>query len=316
MPPAGRGTGAMIGTVFALLAACCNALASVMQRQAALTIPDDAELRPRIVGYLLRQPVWYVAMVALLGGFLFQATALNADRLAVVQPLLITELPLTLLLAGVVFRRRLGSHEWLAVVAISVGLAVLLVSADPSAGHAGASAPRWLLTVSTAAAAMAALLVAGVAAGPGGARAGLFGAASGIGFGLTAAFIKATTGLLDQGLSGLLTSWPPYAMIAAGATALFLTQNAYQAGTLAAAQPAITIADPLVSVALGVVLFDEQLRGGLAMAPEIIGATLIVAGTVVLARSPLVVASPHMPPPADHVRAAHAALQARAGGDG
>lgn len=306
----------MIGTVFALLAACCNALANVLQRKAALDIPDEAQLRPRLLGYLLRRPIWYGAMVALLGGFLFQATALDADRLALVQPLLITELPLTLLLAGAVFRRGLGSREWLAIAGLSVGLALLLGFADPSEGHATAPESHWLLMISAAAAAMSTLLIAATAAGHGGARAALFGVASGIGFGLTAAFIKATTALLDEGLPGLLTSWPPYAMIAAGATSLFLAQNAYQAGPLGAAQPAITITDPLVSVALGVALFDEQLRGGLAMVPEFIGVALIVAGTVMLARSPLVAGGPHMPTPAADAATARASMRARAGGGG
>jgi drug/metabolite transporter (DMT)-like permease len=304
----------MIGTVFALLTACCNAIANVLQRQAALTVPDGAELRPRLLGYLLRRPVWYLAMVALLGGFLLQATALDAANLAVVQPLLVSELPLTLLLGGAVFHRRLPRYEWFAVLAMSFGLVLLLTFADPSNGTTTTSAPRWLLTISATAAAMVALVIVAMAAGPGGARAGLLGAASGVGFGLTAAFIKATTGLLDQGFATLLTSWPPYAMVAAGATALFLAQNAYQAGTLAIAQPAITIADPLVSIALGVVLFDEQLRTGAALVPELLGALLIVIGTVVLARSPLVV-SPPTPQSAGNGGAA-AALAARAGAGG
>jgi len=277
----------MRSVLFALLAACCNAIANVLQRRAAVTIPDTAELRLRLIGYLLRRPVWYVAMTGLLGGFAFQTIALDGGELAVVQPLLVTELPLTLLLAGVVFRRGLGGREWSAVLAMSVGLVLLLLSAAPSGGTIEQPAAAWLLTASVTAAVMAGLVAAGAVSG-GSFRGGLFGAAAGVGFGITAAFIKATTTLFGQGLSGVLTSWAPYAMVAAGATSLFLAQNAYQAGQLAVAQPPITILDPLTSIALGVLLFDERLRTGLALVPEIIGAALIAGGTVVLAHSPLV----------------------------
>lgn len=277
----------MRSVLFALLAACCNALANVLQRRAAVTVPDAAELRPSLIGYLLREPVWYAAMGALLGGFLFQTVALDSGGLAVVQPLLVTELPLTLLLAGVVFRRGLGGREWLAVFAMSLGLALLLGFADPRGGHIEQPAAAWLLTASVTAAVMAGLVTAAVFLG-GNLRAGLFAAAAGVGFGITAAFIKATTILFDQGLAGVLSSWAPYAMVAAGATSLFLSQNAYQAGPLAVAQPPITILDPLTSIALGVLLFDERLHTGIALVPEIVGAALIAGGTVVLARSPLV----------------------------
>jgi drug/metabolite transporter (DMT)-like permease len=278
-----------MGVLFALLAACCTAVANVMQRQAAALIPDEAELRPRLLGYLLRRPAWYAGMVALLGGFVFQASALNHDRLTVVQPLLIVELPVTLVLAGAVFHRPLDRPDWLAVAAISTGLVLVLLFADPSGGHEDSPLLDWLIAAGTVAGLMAALVLAGLRVG-GGARAGLFGAASGIGFGLTAAFLKSATGLFDQGLHALVTSAEPYAMVVTGAASLFLAQNAFQAGALAVSQPAITISDPLASIALGVGLFGEQLQTGLALLPQAAGGTLIAGGVVALARSPLVAA--------------------------
>jgi len=78
----------------------------------------------------------------------------------------------------------------------------------------------------------------------------------------TAALIKACTNLAAGGPATLLTSWQPYALVAAGAMGLLLAQMAFQAGPLAASLPVTAAVDPLVSVILGVVVYDEQLSKG------------------------------------------------------
>ena len=61
-------------------------------------------------------------------------------------------------------------------------------------------------------------------------------------------------------LVAVLTSWVPYALCAAGLTAMLLTQTAYQTGLPKVSLPIITVADPLVSCGIGVALFGEALR--------------------------------------------------------
>ncbi|MGB8381844.1 MAG: hypothetical protein WCG47_11435 [Dermatophilaceae bacterium] len=51
-----------------------------------------------------------------------------------------------------------------------------------------------------------------------------------------------------------------YAVVVTGALGLLLTQLAFQAGPLSASLPFIATVNPLVAVALGVIVFDEQLR--------------------------------------------------------
>lgn len=77
--------------------------------------------------------------------------------------------------------------------------------------------------------------------------------------------------------------------------ALFLLQNALQAGSLVAVQPMLTLGDALISITYGVTLFGEELRTGLWVLPQLIGLALIAVGCVVLARSPL--ASANTAPP-------------------
>ncbi len=76
-------------------------------------------------------------------------------------------------------------------------------------------------------------------------------------------------------------------MVATGALAMYLLQNALQAGTLVAAQPGITLSDPVVSIAWGVVVFGEPVNTGWWLIGALAGAALIVSGTVALSRSPV-----------------------------
>jgi drug/metabolite transporter (DMT)-like permease len=82
-------------------------------------------------------------------------------------------------------------------------------------------------------------------------------AAAGTMFGLTTALMKAMTGTFDGGFGHLFTDWPVYAMIVAGALGMFLTQSALNVGQLIAAQPGLTLSDPLISVLWGVLAFHE-----------------------------------------------------------
>jgi drug/metabolite transporter (DMT)-like permease len=70
---------------------------------------------------------------------------------------------------------------------------------------------------------------------------------------------------------------------------MFLASNAFQAGSLAASQPGLTIVDPLVASLLGVVLFGERLNHHpAALAGEVVAIVVLVISVVLLSRSPLV----------------------------
>ena len=97
----------MGGVVFALLAALCNAV-SVIARHIASTANPDRPTGLRIVGYLLRNPGWLAGSAAQVGAFACQAVALHLGELSVVQPLLVVELVLALIL------RRLWIHQAIA----------------------------------------------------------------------------------------------------------------------------------------------------------------------------------------------------------
>jgi drug/metabolite transporter (DMT)-like permease len=284
------------GVLLAVCAAASNAVGTVFQRKAARLAPATETMRPALLWDLMRRPVWLVGIGGMIGGFLFQACALGFAALTVVQPIVVFELPLTVGLAAVVFHRPLDRRAVWGTIAVSAGVSLALVATDPRPGPAH-PARVWPIAVAVTVTLAAALVTAGMRT-TGARRAALFGTAAGLGFGFTAALLNGSLRLLEHGLGHLLTSWQPYATIAAGLISVFLTQNALQAGPVAAAQPAITTCDPLASVAYGVLLFGEQLRAGLWLLPALAGALLAIVGIVLLSQSPLANAQPHHRP--DH----------------
>lgn len=277
----------MLSVVLAVLAAAGNATASVLQRMAARREPAARSFSLRLMWDLAHQPVWVGGIVAITAGFLLQSIALGLGRLSVVQPLLVLELPLTLLLASVLFRARLRGREWTAAAGMSVGLAAFLYTLRPTGGE-----PRlvglgtWALGLGVTVTVAGAFVWLG-ARRRHAARAAYLSVATGIGFGLTAALINGVAAAFAHGLVGVLTAWQTYAVIAVGPTSTFLLQNTLQSGRLVAAQPGLTLVNPVVAVAWGVAVFDEEPRTGPWLAGACAAAALIAVCTVLLARSPL-----------------------------
>ncbi|MDT0388826.1 MULTISPECIES: DMT family transporter [Streptomyces] len=278
----------VLPVLFAVCAALSNAVATVLQRKAALSVPRSEGLRAGLMLDLLRRPVWLAGILAVIGAAVCQALALATGPLTIVQPLFVLELPLTLVVASLLMHRRLPRSGWLAVTVVVAGLAVALAAASPSGDRTHVELGRWIPALAVCAGAVVGLALAALKRPEGRARAACLGAATAISYAVTAALMKAATHILDeQGLVAFLTTWQTYAFAATGVCALFLLENAMQAGPLVASQPALTLGDALVSLALGILLYEETVRSGWWLLPQLFGVALIAAGVFALARIPL-----------------------------
>jgi hypothetical protein len=255
--------------VFAICAALSNAVATVLQRKAALTVPASQGLRAGLIVDLLHRPVWLAGILAVIGAAVCQALALAT------------------IVASLLMHRHLPGRGWLAVTAVVAGLAVALAAASPAGNRTHVALDRWIPALAVCAGVVVALALAALRRPEGRARAACLGAATAISYAVTAALMKAAMHILDeQGLVGFLTAWQTYAFAATGVCALFLLENAMQAGPLVASQPALTLGDALVSLALGITLYEETIRSGWWLLPQLFGVALIAAGVLALARIP------------------------------
>jgi drug/metabolite transporter (DMT)-like permease len=278
----------MLSLFLAVLAALGNAAASVLQRKAAREEPEGKVAGLTLLWHLVHRPAWLGGIAVLIVAFLLQAAALSTGVIAVVQPILVLELPFTLLLASMVFRSRLHAREWVAIIGMSAGLAGMLYALQPGGGDPHrASSLNWVVGIA------ASLVIAGVFAvlgyrAEGLRRAAYLGLATGIGFGFIAALIAGIGAAYGaSGIDGVLRSPQTYLVIVLGPGFFFLLQKALQAGRLVASQPALTLANPVVSIAFGIVVFGEHARSGVWLILALFGAAMIITCTVLLARSPL-----------------------------
>ena len=180
-----------------------------------------------------------------------------------VQPLLISGLLFALLL-----RRRQGrpvtGHEvrWALVLTVCLIAFLFLAGTNP----AGRPIPDrtgcrpWSLPAS--AGGRAGLPDAGPPAPARRGRGGVDGVAVGVVYAASAALLKGFTDRAVHGPLAALTSWQLYAVIVVGAIGLFLSQLAFQAGPLTASLPAIATVDPLLSIVVGVMVYDEHIHRG------------------------------------------------------
>ena len=215
----------------------------------------------RPVRVCLSDPLWLLGWVALLGAFVFQALALRAGQLSVVQTLLITELVFALAAAHL----DPAGHQRLGVGLRHADLggrrAVFLTVAEPRGGHLTPTSGAWLSSILGCGLAAA---VAGLLAlrGPPARRAAL---SAGMVWALEATFIKSMTDtLVSDGIGGSLARWPIYTVAVGGVVGTLLVQAALHVGPLRASQPFFVMVHPVVSIFLSVHLFDEYFTGGVA----------------------------------------------------
>jgi drug/metabolite transporter (DMT)-like permease len=272
--------------VLALLSAFFFGGGVAFQQRAAVTVPAKYAGRPALLLHLVRQPMWLLGVAGDIGGFALQAAALRKGSLIVVQPLLTTSLLFTLTLNASWSHHPISRPEWAALVMVLAGLSVFLATAaPPDQPTASADGKGWVLCIIWVTMVATVAMVAGrrMSAWP---RAALFGLAAGMADAFMAVIVKAFAISFNLGFPGILGTWTPYAVVAAGITAMVLIQTAYQAGQPKIALPVITVIDPLVSCLIGVTLFGEDVLLGGVRAPIIgVAAGFMFFGLVSLART-------------------------------
>lgn len=285
----------MIVTVLlGLAAAGLLGLGFVAQQHAAYTEPLGEMLHPRLLLDLIRKPLWLRGIAAMIFGQVLGALALQRADVARVEPLLATNLIFALAVAAVAYRERLGRWEWLGAVLVSGGVAMFLLSGQPQGGGVpGSTSVVWVAILATLILAAVLVLVAVRAALP--VKAMLLAAAAGTLYGIQDVLTRASLVTLEragQGLTGLLTIWQPYTLLVVAVLGILLNQSAFDAAPLRVSLPATTAAEPVIGIVLGVVILGERLRvDPLALAGEVAGLIALVAGIVILGRSPFLAKS-------------------------
>jgi len=275
----------MIAILFAALGSLCNASSAVVQRLANVSAPAEVSTGWRKALYLIRQPMWLIGLLFLVGTFAFTATALYFGEIAVVQPVLVIELIFMLGLRRFWLHDPIAMRTWGAAAITCVGLAGFLVAAHPQEGIGLPSASGWIKAISGRLVIVLVLLVLSRSGSPS-RKAAVLGSSGAIVWSIDAGFMKAATAILSKdGWIHLLYHWPLYALVVTGIIGTVLVQASLSVGPLMVSQAALLIVDPFSSILLGVELFDEHVNTSPgAIIGAVLSLVLMGMGVVLMSR--------------------------------
>lgn len=278
----------MIVAVLAALAAGASfAVGGVLQQRVAATRPPDESLSFGLLKELVRQKLWLAGIALAFLSYGFQSLALAFGPLTLVQPLILSELLFSLPLSARLYGAKLGRRDWAGIAAVGIGLGAALYLASPSGGDPRPPLYEWLLLLLSVGGLSAVALLVGRQLS-GAARASLFALAGGIIMGTQSALLDTSIANLQQGFLAVALAWQSYLLIAASIGGLLLIQSAFQAGPLSASLPVIDTTQPLVTLAIGFLLFDENLTGSTwRLAVSGLCVVVVVVGIVLLDTSPV-----------------------------
>ncbi len=260
----------LLPALLAIGAAALMALGTVLRQRAS----DEAG---RITGH------WWLGALVAFGGFALQAVALALGAVLLVQPLIVLSvlfaLPIERVLNGVAVTAR----QWLWGVLLAVGVSAFVFFARPVRARIG---PQWWILVLVVCLLLGALAAVVVYAerSPHAPRAMLYGTVAGALFGIVAVLIHAI-GQDWQHPIQILRHPSLYMVVVAGLAAVYCQQRAFGAGRVQASFPAMTVAEPIVAMALGMAVLGEKLnRHTWATAVSLLGLLLMVAAVLRLSR--------------------------------
>jgi drug/metabolite transporter (DMT)-like permease len=276
-----------IAAILAVLAAVSFALAATLWQRATVAAGIEAG-KPQGFAQLLTNPVWLLGLLAQILGVLLQAAALDRGRVAIIQPLLVTAviwaMPLGYFLTNQTITRR---HVFGAAIVVA-GLAIFASVGDPAGGIDNAPSSDWVAAFLVIGAVCAGLLLF---AGRGGAsaKAAVFGTVAGILYGVSATLMKPVVEELHaDGAAAVVESWELWMLAATGIVGFYLQQVSLATGRLVTSVATVSVANPVVSVLLGVLVLQERLDqppawhavvavGGLALA--LLGAVVVASAS-------------------------------------
>jgi drug/metabolite transporter (DMT)-like permease len=270
----------------ALLASLVAAVGIVVRQVALLRGPAPGEQASgAAVPAVLRDRLWWAGTAAAVAGYGFQAVALAHGSLLLVQPLLVSSLLFVLPLSSWRSGHRVSRPEWLWALLLTAALAVFVLVGQPREGHYRPPVTAWTLALcGTAPVVVISLLVARRSGAR--VRATSLGVAVAVLLGMIAVLTKTCTHRFAQGSwHALLTIPAPYLLVTLAVAATVLQQWAFKSGALQASVPIMLVGEPVVAVALGIIVLGEHLtvRGiGVVALPAAVAA--MVTATIALGR--------------------------------
>ena len=275
----------VIPAIFALCAAFSAAVGSVIRQRSAQHITEGEVGHLKLFSMLVRNRQWWLGGLGDIASYIFLAIALDHGSVMLVTSLQVTVLLFAMPIYAQVTKHRITNFEWMWAVVLATALAVVIAVGHPKEEHDRGAVEDWIIVAIVLGPALA-LCVLGARIWRGRPVAAvLLGAVSGSALAVFAVLTKAIVNVVHHGGGHLLHTWEFYFWILAGVAGMIFQQSAFRAGSLTASLPTITVAKPVVAVALGLTVLKETLNADGPKWALLIAATVtVIVATVMLAR--------------------------------
>lgn len=277
----------MLGSLgAALLSALCYGIAAVMQaisvraashRSVEVVGEAGQGVDPGLLVRMMRQGLFLASIAIDLLGFVAQLVALRKLPLFAVQAIMSANLAVTAVFAAWLMKIRLTIREWLAVVGVVIGVALLGLSAGAEGAARVGQEFEFGLIVAVVLVGITGFIVARL---PNPVRTPALGVIAGLGYAVLAVSARILPGLAPL---QLVKSPAAYTLAAAGIISFLLYATALEGGSVTTATAAVLLAETMPPAVVGVLFLGDTTRHGLA-AVGVLGFMLAVVCAVALAR--------------------------------
>lgn len=280
----------MIGIPFALAGAVFMSLGAQMQHAGVGRVGRDGDgieksgLNIKQLVKLLGRPLWLVGTIMLALAVLLQLTSLAFSPLILVQPIGAVALVITTFLNARVSKVRLNRPSIWAVVMCVGGIGLFVTIASTSARNTRVTQDDLVQILVLLGLVMLVLSVL-FAVFRKHASALYYIIGTGLLYGFVATLAKVVLTRIIQNDMDVLTWVCLVALIGAATVGGFFVQNAYSSGPPDLVIAGLTVIDPLVAVAVGILVLDEAAQAQwYDMAAFGVAGLIAVAGVFLLAR--------------------------------
>jgi drug/metabolite transporter (DMT)-like permease len=248
-----------LGILLSLACALATNVAFLLKHRGACAAPDVSLRHPvRSAVGLFRSKWFTIGMLVALVAWTFHVLALAMAPLSLVQAIIAGGLVFLTVLAERWFGFTVGTRQWAGVGLTALGLVLLAVTLPHSGGaHAGYSLAA-MIAFESALLALGTFLVLSRKLGSHEHHGVMLGTAAGILFGVSDVAIKALTGAVGDGVTGLLSPWL-LTCIAASVIAFYASARGLQKGE---AVPVITLTSAAANVTAisgGILVFGDPM---------------------------------------------------------
>jgi drug/metabolite transporter (DMT)-like permease len=248
-----------LGILLSLFCALATNVAFLLKHRGACAAPDVSLRHPIASAVGLFRSKWFtIGMLVALVAWTFHVAALALAPLSMVQAIIAGGLVFLTVLAERWFGFTVGTRQWAGVGLTALGLVLLAITLPHHGGaHAGYSLAG-MIVFESALLMLGTFLVLSKKLGSHEHHGVMLGTAAGILFGVSDVAIKALTGAVGNGVTGLLSPWLVTAIVAS-VIAFYASARGLQKGE---AVPVITLTSAAANVTAisgGILVFGDPM---------------------------------------------------------